>query len=112
MSPSAAEVPAPPQFSEADTSAEIPEFESSDAYSPELPVSEWGNGEYAGPDSPHGHTLPETMNDFYSNGITAPEVHGEPEFGVEFQDIPQYEPAVKAVDSPSPVSHDTQPTPG
>ncbi|XP_029905204.1 vegetative cell wall protein gp1-like, partial [Myripristis murdjan] len=106
------EIPAPPQFSEADTSAEIPEFESSDAYSPELPVSEWGNGEYAGPDSPDRHTLPETMNDFYSNGITAPEVHGEPEFGVEFQDIPQYEPAVKVVDSPSPVSHDTQPTPG
>lgn len=77
------EIPAPPDFSETDTT-DVPEFDdvASDAHSPELPVSQW-NGEYSGPDSPDGQNLPE----FYGNGITPPgvEVPASPVFGGENQ---------------------------
>ncbi|XP_060887787.1 FYN-binding protein 1 isoform X2 [Labrus mixtus] len=58
-------------FSETDTT-DILEFNdvTSDAHSPELPVSEWGNGDYTGPNSPDGQTTP----DLYSNRITFPGV--------------------------------------
>lgn len=66
---SSAEVPAPPEFSVTDTT-DFQEFDdvAADAHSPELPVSEWENGEYTGPDIPDGQNLPE----FYSNGIATP----------------------------------------
>ncbi|XP_051232880.1 FYN-binding protein 1 isoform X1 [Dicentrarchus labrax] len=68
------EIPAPPEFSETDTT-DLPEFDdvASDAHSSSLQTSDWGNGEYTGPDSPDVQNMPE----FYSNGITTPgaEVH-------------------------------------
>ncbi|KAM7011997.1 uncharacterized protein LKV04_022461 [Tautogolabrus adspersus] len=61
------------EFSETDTT-DIPEFDdvTSDAHSPELLVSEWGNGDYTGPDSPDGQTPPQ----LYSNGVTFPGAEG------------------------------------
>ncbi|XP_071343069.1 FYN-binding protein 1 isoform X2 [Trachinotus anak] len=81
------EILAPPDFSETDTT-DVPEFDdvASDSHSPELPVSEWGNGDYSGPD-----TLDEqNLAGYYSNGITAPgaEVHTAPALGGEYQDYP------------------------
>uniref|UniRef100_UPI0037E95F5B FYN-binding protein 1 isoform X2 n=1 Tax=Semicossyphus pulcher TaxID=241346 RepID=UPI0037E95F5B len=74
------DIPAPFEFSETDT-MDVPEFDdvTSDAHSPELQVSEWGNGDYTGPDSPDGQNFPE----LYSNGITTPgpEVHAAPVSG-------------------------------
>ncbi|XP_034085684.1 FYN-binding protein 1 isoform X2 [Gymnodraco acuticeps] len=73
------EIPAPPEFSEADPT-DIPEFDdvTSDAYPPELQVPEWGDGDYTGPETPDQQNLPE----FYSNGATPPEaeVHASPTF--------------------------------
>ncbi|KAJ4943288.1 hypothetical protein JOQ06_005792 [Pogonophryne albipinna] len=73
------EIPAPPEFSEADPT-DIPEFDdvTSDAYPPELQVPEWGDGEHTGPATPDQQNLPE----FYSNGATPPEaeVHASPTF--------------------------------
>ncbi|KAM4629330.1 uncharacterized protein ACJ7VT_001673 [Polymixia lowei] len=111
----AVEIPAPPEFSETDTSMEVPEFEDvgSDAtelHSLELPVSEWGNGEYVGADGPEEHTVPETMTpEFYSNGITDPEAedYGVPRFGAAFHEIPESDPALDVLDSSSPL--DVQP---
>ncbi|XP_065812101.1 FYN-binding protein 1 isoform X2 [Labrus bergylta] len=58
-------------FSETDTT-DIPKFNdvTSDAHFPELPVSEWGNGDYTGPNSPDGQSTPE----LYTNRITFPGV--------------------------------------
>ncbi|XP_068569072.1 FYN-binding protein 1-like [Cebidichthys violaceus] len=63
------EVPAPPEFSETDTTDDL----ASEAYS----HSEWGSGEHTGPDTPDGQNLPE----FYSNGMTPPgaEVYAAPD---------------------------------
>ncbi|KAI4829248.1 hypothetical protein KUCAC02_023304, partial [Chaenocephalus aceratus] len=73
------EIPAPPEFSEADPT-DIPEFDdvTSDAYPPELQVPEWGDGDYTGPETPDQQNLPE----FDSNGATPPEaeVHASPTF--------------------------------
>ncbi|XP_018525719.1 FYN-binding protein 1 isoform X2 [Lates calcarifer] len=84
------EVSVPHEFSETDTT-DIPEFDdvASDAHSPELQVSEWGNEDYTGPNTPDGQNLPE----FHSNGITAPgaEVHMAHVIGDEYQDNPQPE---------------------
>lgn len=84
------EVSVPHEFSETDTT-DIPEFDdvASDAHSPELQVSEWGNEDYTGPNTPDGQNLPE----FHSNGITAPgaEVHTAHVIGDEYQDNPQPE---------------------
>lgn len=67
----------------------MPEFDdvASDGHSPELQVSEWGNGQYIHPDTPDRQNLSE----FYSNGITAPgaEVQGASVSGHEYQDNPQ-----------------------
>ncbi len=86
--PSSTEIPAPPEFSEADT-VDVPEFDdvASDAHSPELPVSEWGNGEYTGLNTPDGQNLPE----IYSNGIITPgaEVHAAPAFGDQDNPLPE-----------------------
>ncbi|TMS19903.1 hypothetical protein E3U43_006396 [Larimichthys crocea] len=62
------EVPVPPEFSETDTT-DIPEFDdvTSDAHSPDLPVSDWGSGDYIGTDTPDGQ-----ISDFYSNGLISP----------------------------------------
>lgn len=67
--PSFIEIPVPLEFSETDT-ADIPEFDdvTSDAHSPDLPVSYWGSGDYIGAHTPDGQNLTE----FYSNGITTP----------------------------------------
>ncbi|CAJ1060115.1 FYN-binding protein 1-like [Xyrichtys novacula] len=74
------DIPAPLDFSETDTT-DVPEFEdvTSDANSPELQVSEWGNGDYTSPESPDGHNLSEP----YSNGLPSPaaEVHAAPTYG-------------------------------
>ncbi|XP_044054216.1 arginine-glutamic acid dipeptide repeats protein isoform X2 [Siniperca chuatsi] len=71
------EIPAPPETYTTD----VPEFDdvASDAHSPELPGSEWGNEVYPGLDTSDGQNLP----DLYSNGITTPgaEVHAAPVFG-------------------------------
>ncbi len=96
-----AEIPAPPEFSETDTT-DFPEFdhEASDAYSPEL--SDWRNSgglEYTGPDTPDGQNLPE----FYSNGIITPAADAAPVF--EDHDTPQPE-------SSLPISQETPPQAG
>lgn len=82
-----AEIPAPPEFSETYTT-DVPEFDdvTSEAHSPDLTVSEWGNEEHTGSDGTDGQTLPEVC----SNGITTPEaeVHTEPTIGDEYQDNP------------------------
>ncbi|XP_053286216.1 FYN-binding protein 1 [Pleuronectes platessa] len=82
------DVSAPLEFSEMGTT-DIPEFDdvSKVGQSPELPVSEWENGGYTGPDNLDGQNLP----DYYSNGITAPaaEVHAAPALGDEYQDNAQ-----------------------
>ncbi|XP_028443404.1 proline-rich protein 36 [Perca flavescens] len=74
----------PPEFSETDTT-DVPEFDdvTSDAYSPEPRVSDWGN---TGPDTADGQNLPE----FDSNGLTPPgaEAHAAPVSGDEYQDNP------------------------
>lgn len=74
--------PAPTDFSETDT-ADVPEFDDvpSDAHSPELPASEWVNGEHADLDTPDAQNIP----DLYSNGISAP---GAESLGVESRDSP------------------------
>ncbi|XP_070765266.1 PML-RARA-regulated adapter molecule 1 [Enoplosus armatus] len=81
------EIPVLPEFSETDA-VDVLEFDDvvSDANSPELPVSDWGNEEYTGPDS-DGQNLPE----FYSNGITTPgaEVHAAPVFGDQDNPLPE-----------------------
>lgn len=96
------EIPAPPVFSWTD-STDVPEFDDvpSDAHSPELPVSDLGNGDYTGPDTPDGQNLPE----FYSNGITTPggEVHTSPVFGDTDVPLPE--------SSSSPISKDSPPQP-
>ena len=60
---------APLDFSETDTT-DVPEFDdvTSDAHSPDLPASCWGNEENTGPDTPDGQDLP----DYYSNDIVTP----------------------------------------
>lgn len=65
---SGTETAAPIDYSETDTT-DVPEFDdmASDSHSAELPVSEWGNGEYPGPDTTDGQSLPE----LYTNGIIA-----------------------------------------
>lgn len=72
--------PPPPQFSETGI-VDVPEFEDVglDAHSPEIPASEWGSGNYTGPDSPDGQNVVE----YYSNGINTPsaEVHPAAVFG-------------------------------
>ncbi|KAM7388539.1 hypothetical protein PAMP_024706 [Pampus punctatissimus] len=82
------EIPAPAEFLETDTT-DIPEFDdlASDAHSPELLVSEWGNEEFTDLDTPDGQNLP----DLYCNRITAPEaeVQGSPVSGDEYQENPQ-----------------------
>ncbi|KAM7410317.1 hypothetical protein PAMA_001657 [Pampus argenteus] len=87
-SPLLQEIPAPAEFSETDTT-DIPEFDdlASDAHSPELLVSEWGNEEFTDLDTPDGQNLP----DLYCNRITAPaaEVQGSPASGDEYQENPQ-----------------------
>lgn len=92
-SPSATQIPVPPEFSKTDTT----EFDdvASDAYSPELQASEWGNEENTSPDAKN---LPE----FYSNGITTPaEVDAAPAFGD--QDNPLLESSIPtAQESPPP----------
>ncbi|XP_063747957.1 FYN-binding protein 1 isoform X2 [Eleginops maclovinus] len=79
------EIPAPADFSEADPT-DIPEFDdvTSDAYSTELQVSEWGNGEFSGQETPEQQNLPE----FYSNGTTPPEaeVQASPTPGEDYPD--------------------------
>ncbi|XP_031167701.1 FYN-binding protein 1 isoform X2 [Sander lucioperca] len=74
----------PPEFSETDTT-DVPEFDdvTSDAYSPEPRLSDWGN---TGPDTPDEQNLPE----FDSNGLTPPgaEAHAAPVSGDEYQDNP------------------------
>ncbi|XP_041791461.1 FYN-binding protein 1 isoform X2 [Chelmon rostratus] len=65
------EIPAPTEFLEADTT-NVPEFDNVSSDTPELPVSEWGNEEYTGPDTPDGQNLP----DFYSNGMNIPGADG------------------------------------
>lgn len=87
-------IPAPPEFSETDTDVvaqtDVLEFDdvTSDANSPELPVSEWGNGDYNGSDTPDGSQLPE----HYSNGMTlaAAEVSASPVFDEGHQENPEY----------------------
>ncbi|XP_040895595.1 arginine-glutamic acid dipeptide repeats protein isoform X2 [Toxotes jaculatrix] len=61
------EIPASPEFLKTEI-ADVPEFDdvASNAHSPELPVLEWGDGEY--PDTPDGQNLSE----FYDNEITVP----------------------------------------
>ncbi|XP_029988309.1 fibrous sheath CABYR-binding protein isoform X2 [Sphaeramia orbicularis] len=97
----AAEMPAPPlEFLETDTDVggqtDVPEFDdmTSDAHSPELPVSEWGNGEYASSDTVDGQNLPE----LHSNGTTLPveEVQAAPVFDEEYQDNPLPDTSVPA----------------
>lgn len=96
------EIPAPTEFSEADTT-DVPEVDgvASDAHPPQLPVSEWGNGEYAGPSTPDGQNLPES----YSNGITTPEAeaHAWPTFGDKDNPLPE---------SSLPTSQDSSPQAG
>ncbi|TKS74908.1 FYN-binding protein [Collichthys lucidus] len=62
------EIPVPPEFSETDTT-DILEFDdvTSDAHSQDLPVSDWGSGDYVGTDTPDGQ-----ISDFYSNGLISP----------------------------------------
>lgn len=118
--PSAVEIPAPPEFSETDTGVEVPLSEDVGSDEPELqtqelPVSEWGNGEYDGTEihPPDGETLLEALNpQFHDNGITVPEANGAPEYGVEFQEIQEPDPATDVLDSSSPVSQDIQPIAG
>lgn len=97
VSPST-EIPPPLEFSETDTT-DVPEFEDvvSEAHSP---VSEWGNGEYTGPETPDGQNLP----DFYSNGIPSPaaEVHAAPVFEEQHHPEPEPEP-----ESSVPVAQET-----
>ncbi|KAG8003423.1 FYN-binding protein 1 [Nibea albiflora] len=82
--PTFTEIPVPPEFSETDT-PDIPEFDdvTSDAHSPDLPVSDWGSGDYIGPHSPNGQNL----SDFYSNGIISPGAEDHTVYGD--QDNPQ-----------------------
>ncbi|XP_042271466.1 titin [Thunnus maccoyii] len=97
------EIPAPADFPETDTT-DVPEFDdvASDEHSPELPVSEWGNGEYTNPDTPDGQNL----SDIYSNGIIAAGagVQGVPVLGDEYQDNPQS----SLPESSLPVAQDSQ----
>lgn len=83
---------------------DVPEFDdvASDAQSPDLRVSEWGNGEYTGPDSPDGQKLPE----FYGNGINTPgaEVHAAPAFEYPDNRLPD--------SSSTPISQGPPPLPG
>ncbi|KAM9849123.1 uncharacterized protein ACBR49_008393 isoform 2-T2 [Aulostomus maculatus] len=80
----AAELLGAAEFSEADTT-DVPEFDdvTSDAHSPQLQASEWGNGDYSGPATPDGKNLP----DFHSNGVTVPgaEAQGEVVLGGDGQ---------------------------
>lgn len=77
---------------------DVPEIEDvgSDAHSPELQVSDWGSGEYAGPDTPDGQNVPE----FYSNGIITP---AAPAFGDQNTPLP---------DSSLPISQESPPQAG
>ncbi|XP_035504419.2 proline-rich protein 36 isoform X2 [Scophthalmus maximus] len=97
----------PLEFSDTDTT-DVPEFDDvpSAAHSPELPVSEWGNGEYTGPHTVDGHNLPE----FSSNGITAPgaEVHAVPALGDEYQDDPQAVAGLEAAEAANGISVSTE----
>ncbi|XP_028259325.1 proteoglycan 4 isoform X2 [Parambassis ranga] len=96
------EIPAPPEFSETDTT-DVPEFDdvTSEAHSPDLTASDWGNEEHTGPDVTDGQTLPEV----YSNGITTPEaeVHTEPTIGDEYQDNPLPESSLSTSQDSTPV---------
>ncbi|XP_074523763.1 uncharacterized protein LOC141788681 [Halichoeres trimaculatus] len=78
--PPVEDVPAPVEFSETDTT-DVPEFDdvTSDAHSPELQVSEWGNEDHTGPDFPDGQNPLE----LYSTRIPSPgaEVHAAPTYG-------------------------------
>ncbi|XP_068175628.1 FYN-binding protein 1 isoform X2 [Antennarius striatus] len=79
------EILAPSELSDAGTT-DIPEKDcQSDAgsLSPYLPASDWGNGEFSGPDSPDGPKLPQ----FFGNGtiphggkVRAEPVPGGPEY--------------------------------
>ncbi|CAK6956042.1 titin [Scomber scombrus] len=97
------EIPAPVDFSETDTT-DVPEFDdvASDAHSPELPVSEWGNGEYLDPDTPDEQNLPE----LYTNGLIAAGVGNEeaPALENEYQDNVQS----SLPESSSPITQDSQ----
>ncbi|XP_076582465.1 uncharacterized protein LOC143318244 isoform X2 [Chaetodon auriga] len=75
-----------PEFSETDT-MNVPEFDNlaSDAHSPELPVSEWGNEGYTGPDTPDAQNL----KDFYSNGINTSGAGAAPAYGDEVPALPE-----------------------
>lgn len=100
---SATEIPAPVDLSETDTT-DVPEFVdvASDAHSPELPVSEWGNGEYLDPDAPDEQNLQE----LYANGVIATGVGNEeaPALEDEYQDnLPSSLP-----ESSSPITQDSQ----
>ncbi|XP_035504418.2 arginine-glutamic acid dipeptide repeats protein isoform X1 [Scophthalmus maximus] len=101
------DIAVPLEFSDTDTT-DVPEFDDvpSAAHSPELPVSEWGNGEYTGPHTVDGHNLPE----FSSNGITAPgaEVHAVPALGDEYQDDPQAVAGLEAAEAANGISVSTE----
>ncbi|KAJ0065338.1 hypothetical protein NL108_007070 [Boleophthalmus pectinirostris] len=64
---SAVAIPAPVEFSETNTDiaahTDVPEFEdrTPEAHSPDLPVSDWGSGDYNGSESPDGPHIPELI---------------------------------------------------
>ncbi|XP_069378459.1 FYN-binding protein 1 isoform X2 [Paralichthys olivaceus] len=97
------DVSAPMEFSETATT-DVPEFDNmaSVGHSPELPMSEWGNGEYTGPDTLEAQNLP----DYYSNGTTAPaaEVHAAPAFGDEYQENAQPVAGLEAAEAANGIS--------
>lgn len=82
---------------------DVPEFEDvgSDAHSPEMPASEWGSEDYAGPDSPDGQNIVE----YYSNGINTPSAEVNPAAVFGDQNSPYSE-------STLPVPQETPPADG
>ncbi|XP_047230278.1 titin isoform X1 [Girardinichthys multiradiatus] len=94
------EIRVPPEFSEPDAT-DVPEFDDlTDAYSPELPVSECGNEDLTGPDVPDEPN----QSKIISNGITDSEtkVYTETAYGDDQDNPPQKQPFQAVQDHSTP----------